>query len=126
MEYAVLQEDSIQKIKSLVEKYILNGWLPLGGIAYYNSTSAAYYNKIEVRFYQAMTRTTKIPSGKTKVVMLNDGKLEHSILKKGDECYIECVSPETNAIIFILVRLSDGEIDFASVFEIKAIAINDN
>ncbi len=63
----------------------------------------------------------KISSGKTKVVMLNDGKLEHSILKKGDECYIECVSPETNAIIFILVRLSDGEIDFASVFEIKAI-----
>ncbi len=51
---------------------------------------------------------------------------EDSILKKGDECYIECVSPETNATMFILVRLSDGEIDLAYLHEIKAIAINDN
>ncbi len=68
-----------------------------------------------------------IPSGKTKVVMLRDDKTKlYGFLKKGDECYLQDVHPTASPLLFIVVRLSDGKFGFASVFDIKAIAINDN
>ncbi len=68
----------------------------------------------------------KISSGKTKVVMLNDASDECSMLKEGDECYIEGFHPTVVPPCAIVVRLSDGIFDFAYLHEIKAIAINDN
>ncbi len=63
----------------------------------------------------------EIPSGKTKIEMQNH------ISGAIDQYYIDGYVQGADSVPYaIVVRLSDGDIDFASPCDMKAIAINDN
>jgi hypothetical protein len=51
-EYDVVEESSAVRLKNAVNKMILAGWVPLGGVSSFWNLSGYYYN-------QAMTRTNK-------------------------------------------------------------------
>ncbi len=66
----------------------------------------------------------KIPSGKTKVILIKD--VHQSDFKKGDIGYIDGYVQAADRISYaVVVRLSDRKFEHVPIYKLEAIAINE-